>query len=138
MNQYDYDGIILGAGHNALVLQAYLGRAGLKTVCLERRDVAGGGLSTVEDQDQPGFLRNTHAFFCRAVSQMPWYRDLDLASRGAETIEPDLNATMLLKSGESLQWWTDFERTAASFAQFSARDADALRRWRDRFGDQRM
>ena len=31
-----YDGILLGAGHNALVLQAYLGKAGLKTVCLER------------------------------------------------------------------------------------------------------
>ena len=31
-----YDGIILGAGHNALVLQAYLGVAGLRTVCLER------------------------------------------------------------------------------------------------------
>jgi len=25
----DWDGIILGAGHNALVLQAYLGKAGL-------------------------------------------------------------------------------------------------------------
>ena len=27
-----YDGIILGTGHNALVLQAYLARAGLRTV----------------------------------------------------------------------------------------------------------
>ena len=34
-----YDGIILGSGHNSLVLQAYLGRAGLKVLCLERRHV---------------------------------------------------------------------------------------------------
>jgi ribulose 1,5-bisphosphate synthetase/thiazole synthase len=30
MNQTSYDGIILGAGHNGLILQAYLGKAGLK------------------------------------------------------------------------------------------------------------
>jgi len=27
-----YDGIILGAGHNGLILQAYLGKAGLKAL----------------------------------------------------------------------------------------------------------
>ena len=43
-----YDGIILGAGHNSLVLQAYLCRAGLRVLCLERNDVAGGGLRTEE------------------------------------------------------------------------------------------
>ena len=39
-----YDVILLGAGHNSLVLQAYLGRAGLKTLCLERSATVGGGL----------------------------------------------------------------------------------------------
>ena len=34
-----YDGIILGAGHNGLILQAYLGKAGLKTLTLERKAV---------------------------------------------------------------------------------------------------
>lgn len=38
-----YDGIILGGGHNSLVLQAYAGKAGLKVLCLERRHIAGGG-----------------------------------------------------------------------------------------------
>ena len=44
-----YDGIILGSGHNSLVLQAYLGKAGLKVLCIESRDIPGGGLTTVED-----------------------------------------------------------------------------------------
>src|SRR5438477_1218857 len=40
---------------------------------------------------------------------------------------------MILADGRSLEWWTDFERTAESFARFSARDAAALRRWVDEF-----
>ena len=58
----DYDGIIIGAGHNSLVLQAYLGHAGLKVLCVERRDTPGGGLATIEDPRYPGFLHNTHSF----------------------------------------------------------------------------
>jgi phytoene dehydrogenase-like protein len=64
---------------------------------------------------------------------MPWYRELDLERRGARYVEPELNVALLLRSGDSLCWWTDFERTAESFAQFSARDAASLRRWRDAF-----
>src|SRR5438477_12755633 len=40
---------------------------------------------------------------------------------------------MILADGRSLEWRTDFERTAESFARFSARDAAALRRWVDEF-----
>jgi phytoene dehydrogenase-like protein len=129
----EYDGIILGAGHNSLILQAYASRAGLNTVCLERRPVAGGGLSTVEDPRRPGFLHNTHSFYHRAISQMPWYRDLHLEILGARYLEPDLNVALLLRNGEALEWWTDFERTVESFTSFSRKDALALRRWRDEF-----
>ena len=129
----EYDGIILGAGHNSLVLQAYLGLAGLEVLCIERRQVAGGGLTTVEDPRQPGFLHNTHSFYHRAIDQMPWYRDLELERRGADYLEPELNVALLLENGEALVWWTDFERTAESFAQFNAGDAATLRRWRNDF-----
>jgi phytoene dehydrogenase-like protein len=128
-----YDGIILGAGHNSLVLQAYLGRGGLKTLCIERREVAGGGLSTVEYPRHSGFLHNTHSFYHRALNQMPWYADLELERRGAVYLEPELNVALILRNGDSLQWWTDFEKTAESFAGFSKRDAATLRRWRDDF-----
>src|SRR6185295_7985728 len=121
-----YDGIILGAGHNSLVLQAYLGRAGLKVLCLERNDVAGGGLTTVEDPRLPGFLHNTHSFYHRALNRMPWYADLELARHGATYLEPELNVALVLKNGEALEWWTDFEKTAESFSQFSRQDAANL------------
>src|SRR5712692_10260849 len=128
-----YDGIILGAGHNGLILQAYLGKAGLKTLAIERRPVAGGGLSTIEDPRHPGFLHNTHAFFQRAITAMPWYADLELERHGARYIEPELNVALLASDGRALEWWTDIAKTIASFAQFCRRDADTLARWHDEF-----
>ena len=128
-----YDAIILGAGHNGLILQAYLGKAGLKTLAIDRRPVAGGGLSTLEDPRHPGFLHNTHAFFQRAITAMPWYGDLELERHGASYIEPELNVALLTGDGRALEWWTDPHKTIASFAAFSRRDADTLRRWHDEF-----
>lgn len=128
-----YDGIILGAGHNALVLQAYLGKAGLTTLCLERRSEIGGGLVTSEIPVGSGFLHNTHSFFHRGITSMPWYDELKLAQFGAEYRQPDLNVAMLLDDGRSLEWWTNIDRTLASAAEFSANDARTLKRWYDDF-----
>ncbi|MCB1233925.1 MAG: NAD(P)/FAD-dependent oxidoreductase, partial [Verrucomicrobiae bacterium] len=128
-----YDAVLLGSGHNSLVTQARLARAGLSTLCLEGAGTAGGGLSTVEWPAGSGFLHNPHAFYHRGLTDMPWYRDLDLAARGAEYLTPELNVVLLTGDGDALEWHTDFEKTAASFARFSQRDAAALRRWREAF-----
>jgi phytoene dehydrogenase-like protein len=64
---------------------------------------------------------------------MPWYRDLDLRRRGAVCVEPPLNVAMLLKNGGTLEWWTDFEKTAQSVGSFSRKDEKTIRRWRDAF-----
>ena len=128
-----YDGIILGAGHNGMILQAYLGKAGMKVLTIERKAVTGGGLSTLEDPRHPGFLHNTHAFFQRAITTMPWYADLELERHGARYIEPELNVALLTSDDGLLAWWTDIERTAQSFEQFSRKDAETLRRWHHEF-----
>jgi phytoene dehydrogenase-like protein len=129
----DFDFVVLGAGHNGLILQAYLCKAGLKVLSVDRAATAGGGLTTLEDPRYPGFLHNTHAFFQRAITAMPWYADLELKRHGAVYLEPELNVLLLTNDGRTLEWWTDSERTAASFAQFSARDAATLRRWCEEF-----
>ncbi len=128
-----HDGIIIGAGHNGLVCQAYLCRAGLDVVSLDRREVSGGALTTIENPRHAGFFHDTHAVFHRALDAMPWYRDLELERRGARYIEPELNVAMLLTGGCALEWWTDVERTAQSFARLSPNDAATLRRWHDDF-----
>ena len=43
------DAIVVGGGHNGLVAAAYLARAGLDTLVLERRDVLGGAAVTEKD-----------------------------------------------------------------------------------------
>lgn len=128
-----YDGILLGTGHNALVLQAYLCRSGLRLLSLDRAAVPGGGLATVENPRLPGFFHNTHSFFHRALTAMPWYRDLELECHGARYIEPELNVALILPDGRALEWWTDLDRTADSFAEFSTKDAASLRRWVEEF-----
>jgi phytoene dehydrogenase-like protein len=129
----EYDGIILGAGHNGLVTQAYMARAGLKVLAIERLDRPGGGLRTEEFPEHPGHRHNTHAVFCRAISSQPWFRDLELEKHGVEMIEPAMNVAVMTADGDVLQWWTDFEKTFQSVARFSRRDADTLRRWHDEF-----
>src|SRR6185436_19609305 len=98
-----------------------------------RRDTAGGGLTTIEDPKRPGFLHNIHSFYHRALNRMPWYKDLELERLGAVYLEPDFNVALLLNSGESLEWWTQFEKTAESFGRFSKKDEQVLRNWRKRF-----
>jgi phytoene dehydrogenase-like protein len=128
-----YDTLILGAGHNALVLQACLSRCGLRTLALDRAPDPGGGLRTINNPRLPGFTHHSHSFFHRALTRMPWFRDLELERHGVRYLEPELNVAMLLRDGSALEWWTDLERTIASFAQFSRKDADALRRWTGEF-----
>ncbi len=131
--QEQYDGIILGTGHNALVMQAYLCRSGLRVLALDRADVPGGGLATIENPRFPGFWHNTHSFFHRALTAMPWYRDLELARHGADYLEPELNVALILADGRVLEWWTTIERTFESFAEFSKKDAATLRQWVEDF-----
>ncbi len=128
-----HDVLLLGTGHNALVLQAYLARCGLRTLALDRAPEPGGGLRTMENPRLPGFTHHPHSFFHRAITRMPWFRDLELARHGVRYIEPELNVAMLLRDGRALEWWTDLERTLASFAEFSKQDADSLRRWTEEF-----
>jgi phytoene dehydrogenase-like protein len=128
-----FDGIILGTGHNGLILQAYLSRCGLKTLAVDRAPIPGGGLRTIDNPHLPGFRHNPHSFFHRAVTAMPWFRDLELERQGIRYIEPKLNVAMILRDGRALEWWTDIDRTIASCVEFSRRDADELRRLVDEF-----
>src|SRR4026209_2279653 len=116
-----------------MILQAYLGKAGMKVLTVERKAVTGAGLATLEHPRHSGFLHNPHAFFQRAITAMPWYADLDLERHGAHYVEPELNVALLTRDGRALEWWTDIERTIGSVAQFSRRDADTLRHWHDEF-----
>ena len=128
-----YDGIIIGAGHNGLILQAYLGKAGLKTL----RSSARRSPAAASRRWKTRAIRASCTTPTRSSSApsrtMPWYADLELERHGAHYIEPELNVALLTSDGRALEWWTDIERTIASFEPFSKRDAETLRRWHDEF-----
>src|SRR3989304_5678547 len=48
VNRTAFDAIVIGGGHNGLVNAAYLARAGLKVLVLERRRLVGGAAGTAE------------------------------------------------------------------------------------------
>jgi phytoene dehydrogenase-like protein len=127
------DCVILGAGHNGLILQAYLAHAGLSTCAIERLAESGGPLVTELDPAAPGVVHNPHAVFLRGISSMPWFEDLDLAGQGVELIHPELNFCQIASDGRALRIYLDVERTCAAIAEFSPRDAATYRRLSDEF-----
>jgi phytoene dehydrogenase-like protein len=129
----EYDGIVVGAGHNGLILQAYLAKAGLRTLALERSLHVGGGLYTAEDNAHPGFYHNVHAVFLRAIGATPWYRDLALEGFGLRLLEPEVNLALHGADGRCFVVHAEAEQTARSLARFSRRDADTFLRLRDEY-----
>ena len=129
MTQKNVDAIVIGAGPNGLELGAYLSKAGLKVLVLERRHEMGGGLMT-EAVTAPGYLHNTHAVYMMMVDYAPVYADLELEKKyGLEHIYPSLQVAMPLSDGRSICLYSDLEKTCASIARISKRDADGYRQF---------
>src|SRR3990172_3522165 len=117
-----YDALIIGAGHNGLVTAAYLARAGLRVLALERRPVVGG--SCVTEEVWPGYRVSTAAYLC-GLLQPRIINDLDLGYFGYEILPKDPAFFSPFPDGRRLFIWRDDHQTAEEIAQFS--QADALR-----------
>jgi len=130
-----FDAIIIGGGHNGQILAAYLTKAGLETLVLERRMEPGGGLCT-EEITIPGFYHNLHSYFLRWVPDLPWYKDLELDRYGARMIMPPVQAVAPFSDGRCLIFHTEEEKTLKNISYFSKKDADTYRELLKRF--QRM
>ena len=123
----DYDVIIIGAGPNGLEAGAYLSKADLKVLLLERRYESGGGLAT-EEITLPGYFHNTHAVYMMMVDYAPIYQDMRLEEvYRCSHIYPSLQFALPLSDGRSVCIYSDLEKTCESFAKFSKKDADTYR-----------
>jgi phytoene dehydrogenase-like protein len=121
-----YDAIVIGAGHNGLCLAAYLQRAGLSTVVIERRHEEGGGTNT-EEPVLPGFRHNMHAQFMEFFDIMPMISDFGLEELGLRTVMPEAQAGITFADGRPpviLHRPDLLDRTHASIAGYSKADAD--------------
>src|SRR3990172_3408468 len=120
-----YDVIVIGGGPNGLTAAAYLAKAGLKVLVLEKRYEMGGGLAT-EEVTTAGFYHNTHAIYMMMTEYAPAYRDLKLEEQyGLKHIYPPLQHAMPFEDGSCLCLYNDLEKTCESIAKFSKKDADS-------------
>jgi phytoene dehydrogenase-like protein len=116
-----HDVIVIGAGINGLTCGAYLARAGLKPLMLERREIAGGGATT--EEIAPGFRAPVLAHAAGPLAQRV-VDELQLASHGLEFLRADADVTVL-GGDRPLVLWSDTARAAESVRAFSSKDADA-------------
>lgn len=131
-----FDGIIVGAGHNALITAAYLARAGLKIAVFERRTSVGGAFCT-EEVTAPGFKHNIHAVYLK-IHDSPVQGDLQLGRHGVKYAFPGIKQSFI-KHDSYCIFYRDVEATCAQLARYSPKDAATYRRiapvWRAWYRD---
>jgi phytoene dehydrogenase-like protein len=128
-----YDALMVGAGHNGLICACYLAKAGLKVAVVEKRDLPGGAVCTRDDL-VPGFRFDVGSSVHIMIHLTPVVAELELAREGLEYIEMDPWAHYPVDgTGEGISFYRDVERTCASIARFSPRDAEAYRRYVERW-----
>jgi phytoene dehydrogenase-like protein len=115
-----WDAIVVGGGHNALVAAAYLGKAGLRTLVLERRDRVGGAAVTSEF----GGARVPRLAHTVGRMRASVVRDLDLGSHGLALVAPDVRVFAPEGKKRAVTLWADVDRTVAGLRAWSERDAD--------------
>jgi phytoene dehydrogenase-like protein len=116
-----YDAIVVGAGHNGLTTAAYLARAGLKTLVLERREIVGG--CCVTEEIAPGCRASTTSYIA-SMLRPEVIRELRLADYGLRMVPCDPGLQVAFPDGRVVPWWAKRERAAQEFGKISARDAE--------------
>ena len=116
-----YDAVIIGGGHNGLTAAAYLARAGLSTLVLERRNIVGG--CCVTEEIAPGCRVSTTSYIA-SMLRPEVISELRLAEYGLRMIPCDPAIQVPFPDGHVVPWWADRERARQEFSKISVKDAD--------------
>jgi phytoene dehydrogenase-like protein len=120
--QRSYDAIVIGGGHNGLINGAYLAKAGLRTLILERRDILGG--AAITEELHPGFQFTTFSY---ALSQFrpQVVQELQLVKYGFMPLLMESQLTPM-ENGDYLLLGQDEQQNISEIRRHSRHDADAF------------
>src|SRR5919202_3264373 len=120
-----YDAIVVGGGHNGLVNAAYLAKAGLRTLVLERRHLVGG--AAITEELRPGFWFTTFSY-ALSLLRPDISQELDLVKHGLlPLLMPSTFAPM--DNGDYLYMGSDHGENLQEIRRHSRRDADSYERY---------
>lgn len=125
----EFDAVVAGGGHNALVTAAYLAKAGLSVVVLESRDIIGGN-TTTEELTIPGFRHDSCSSAHVLIQNSPLFKrnELHLDRYGLSYTKPDLVVSMPFSDEHNITMHKDEEKTAKEFSRYSEKDAKEYRK----------
>ncbi len=120
-----YDAIVIGAGHNGLCNAAYLAKAGLDVLVVERNPHIGG--ASVSRELYPGWTYSNCSYVC-SLLRPEISRDLELARHGLQVV-PYHGGVTFTQDGDHFGNYPDAERLHREMARHSRRDANAYERF---------
>lgn len=120
-----YDAIVIGAGHNGLANAAYLAKAGLDVLVLERNGYIGG--ATVSRELHPDWKYSNCSYVC-SLLRPEITRDLELPRHGLQVV-PYGGGVTFMQNGDHFGNYHDHERQRREIARHSLRDANAYERY---------
>ena len=120
-----YDAIIIGAGHNGLANGAYLAKAGLDVVVVEKNDYVGG--ASVSRELHEGWTYSNASYVCSMLRQAI-HRDLDLSRHGLILV-PYLGTVNFGDDGQTLISYQNEEAAYLELKRHSPHDADSMHRF---------
>lgn len=118
-----YDVIILGGGHNGLTTAAYLAKAKLKVLVLERRLVLGG--ACVTEELWPGCKVSTAAYV-NSLLRPEVIRELELKRHGFQMLPRNPSSFTPFPDNRYLLMGPDEALNHREVSKFSTKDADNL------------
>ena len=121
----EYDAIIIGAGHNGLTNAAYLAKAGLDVLVLEKNAYIGG--ATVSRELYPNWKYSNCSYVC-SLLRPEIIRDLELPRHGLQVV-PYGGGVTFKENGDYYGNYADHERLLREVARHSKRDASAYERY---------
>lgn len=123
----DYDLVIVGAGHNALITGAYAAQAGYRVGVFERRPVVGGAVVT--EEIVPGYRFDLGGSAHILIRLTPIVEELELHRFGLEYLELDPLFFAPFPDGDALFIYRDADRTAEHLDARFPGEGDAYRRF---------